>query len=359
MARDVSFKYQYLTGISAAQVARLRSSPAELSKFLAKNPGHGLNRYWQAVPYLITGRATSLKEPLRWFTGGGEVLGRNDAGRIRYLSPDKVARLAAALADESPDELGHTHYDEAAMDEAGVYPGRWVQDGEDFDQLGTIRELYSYVRDFLMARKRDRKGVVIYQKEEVAFTEEEDEATPAAPKAPAPPAPAAAQAVGAVVLIGDKGRWYTRGDAAAHPKATPNTLRDADAATARLGYRHVGDFAAEGTDVLRAYVSEDGTVVAIAYFSDLGLGSWTFLGRLEGGALVVASDAFTQEVKKVKLFGLSLSKATPAALHASVLERRALLVKSHGAPVVLESSLRSAAHAWDSYGLKFRIGRRR
>jgi len=64
MARDVSFKYQYLTGISAAQVARLRSSPAELSKFLAKNPGHGLNRYWQAVPYLITGRATGLKEPL-------------------------------------------------------------------------------------------------------------------------------------------------------------------------------------------------------------------------------------------------------------------------------------------------------
>ena len=100
-------------------------------------------------------------------------------------------------------------------------------------------------------------------------------------------------------------------------------------------------------------------MVAIAYFSDLGLGSWTFLGRLEGGALVVASDAFTQEVKKVKLFGLSLSKGKPAALHASVLERRALLAKSHGAPVVLESSLRSAAHAWDSYGLKFRIGRRR
>lgn len=359
MARDVIFKYQYLTGISAAQVARLRSSPAELSKFLAKNPGLGLNRYWQAIPYLITGRATGLKAPLRWFTGGGEVLGRNDAGPIRYLSPDRVARLADALADEPPDELGHTQYDEPAMDEAGVYPGRWVQDGEDFDQLGTIRELYSYVRDFLVACKRDRKGVVFCQKEEVAFTEEEHDASSAAPRAPGPPAPAPAQPVGAVVLIGDEGRWYTRADASAHPKATPKMLRDADAATAKLGYRHVGDFAAEGTDVLRAYVSEDGTVVAIAYFSDLGLGSWTLLGRLEGEALVLASDAFTQEVKKVKLFGLSLSKAKPAALHASVLERRASLAKSHGAPVVLESNLRSAAHAWDSYGLKLRIGRRR
>jgi hypothetical protein len=363
MTRDVSLKCQYFTGISPAQVARLRSSPGELARLLAAHPGCGLNRYWQAVPYLIAGRVTGLEEPLRWLTGGGEVLGRNGAGPIRYLAPAQVARLAEVLADEPPEELGHTQYDEAAMDAAGVYPGRWVQDGQDFDQLGTIRELYSYVREFLMARKRDRKGVVIYQKEEVAFAEpDEDEATMPAPKATEPPGSAPVppeRPVGAVVLIGDEGRWYTRADASTHPKATKTLLRDADAATARLGYRHVGDFAAEGTDVLRAYVSGDRTVVAIAYFSDRGLGSWTFLGRLEGGGLVVASDAFTQEVKKVKLFGLSLSTATPADLHASVLERRASLAKSHGAPVLLESSLRAAAHAWDTYGLKFRIGRRR
>jgi len=75
-------------------------------------------------------------------------------------------------------------------------------------------------------------------------------------------------------------------------------------------------------------------------------------------ALVVASDAFTQEVKKVKLFGLTLSTAQPAALHASVLERRAGLAKTQGASVVLEASLRSAAHAWDTYGLRFKIGKR-
>jgi len=109
MARDVIYKCQYVTGASDTQVTRLRSAPAELSTFLKKNPGQGLDRYWHAVPYLIAGRATGLKEPLRWFTGGGEVLGRNDAGPIRYLSPDRVARLAEAVAEEPPDELGHTN----------------------------------------------------------------------------------------------------------------------------------------------------------------------------------------------------------------------------------------------------------
>jgi len=183
---------------------------------------------------------------------------------------------------------------------------------------------------------------------------DEGDAAPAASTATAAPAPE--RAVGDVILIGDEGRWYTRADASAHPQATKKLLGDAAAATAKLGDRHVGDFAAEGTDVLRAYVSADGSVVATAY---RGLGSWTFLGRLAGGALVVASDAFTQEVENVKLFGLSLSKGTPADLHASVLERRPALAKSHGAPVVLESSRRSAAHAWDTYGLKSRVGRRR
>ena len=358
MARDVKFKCQHFTGTSPDQVERLRSSPGELAEFLARHPGHGLGRYWQAVPYLITGRTTGVKEPLRWLAGGGEVIGRTDAGPVRYLSPARVARLADALAAEPPDELGHTEYDEAAMDAARVYPRRWVRDGEDFDQLGTIRELYSYVREFLIARKADRKGVVIYQTEESAFSEaDEGDAARAASKATAAPAPE--RAMGDVIPIGDEGRWYTRADASAHPQATKKLLGDADAATAKLGYRHVGDFAAEGTDVLRAYVSADGTVVAMAYLSDRGLGSWTFLGRLAGGALVVASDAFTQEVKKVKVFGLSLSKGTPADLHASVLERRPALAKSHGAPVVLESSRRSAAHAWDTYGLKSRVGRRR
>ena len=356
MSREVVFQNQYWIGASPEHAARLRSAPEKLSSFLSENSAHGLGRWWQAVPYLITGRAKGVKEPIRWFTAGGVTLGKSDAGPIRWLAPEQVARLAEALADEPPDELGQDHYDEAAMDAAGVYPKRWVRDGESYDQLGTIRELYSYVREFLAARKRDGKGVIVFLKKEVAFTEEE-EGEDTAPFTT--PAPAGERPVGAVVLIGDEGQWYTRADAAAHPNVARKMLSDADSALAKIGYRHVGDFAIEGADVLRGYVSADGTIVAIAYFSERGLGSWTFLGRLEGGALVVASDAFTQELAKRKLFGLSLAKAGPAELHASVAERRGELAKRHGAPVVLESSLRSAIHAWDTYRVKSRTGRRR
>lgn len=357
MTRDVIFRYQYFTGVTESQVPRLRSSPAELATFLKRNAGRSLGQYWHAVPYLITDRTTNVKEPLRWFTDGGETLGRNEAGEIRYLSPARVARLAEALADEPPDELGHTQYDVAVMDAAGVYPRRWVRDGTDNDLLGTIRELYSYVREFLLARKRDRKGVIIYLKAELAFTEDESEEVPAPPPRPAPaPAPPPAD----VVLVGSHGTHYARGDASAHPAIPPKLLRQVDTALTQLGYRHVGDFSmAPSTDVLRAYLSDDRTVVAIAYLSELGWGSTTCLAPLAGDALVAASDAFVMEIKKVKLFAASLSGAKPAALHASVLERRPQLAKKHGAPVALPPTLAAAVGVWASYGAKFQIGPRR
>ena len=356
MSRDVIFRCQYFTGVLESRVANLRSDPVELANFLKENPGPGLDRYWHAVAYLITGQASRLKEPVRWFTGGGEVLGRNDAGEIRYLSPDRVGRLAKVLAKESPDELGHTQYDEQAMDEAGVYPQRWVRDATNYDQLGTIRELYSYVREFLMSCEREQNGVIIYLKEERAFTEEEDEVTPPTPAAPAQ---ARVQPAGEAVLVGAHGKQYMRADACAHPNVTPQMLQEAGAVMQGLGYVHVGDMFGYGTDVMRAYISKDRTVVALAYFSERGLGSWTFLAPLQEGALVVASDAFTQEIKKTKLFGLSLSKSTPAALHASVLERRVALSRSHGGPVILQPNLAAAAAVWDMYGAKSRIGWRR
>ncbi len=100
MTRDVVFQYQHFVGVSEAQVTRLRSNPAELSTFLKRHAGQSLGQYWHAVPYLITGQATGVREPLRWFMDGGEILGRNEAGKIRYLSPARVARLAEALDSE-------------------------------------------------------------------------------------------------------------------------------------------------------------------------------------------------------------------------------------------------------------------
>ena len=49
----------------------------------------------------------------------------------------------------------------------------------------------------------------------------------------------------------------------------------------------------------------------------------------------------------MQFFGATLSRGTPDALHASVLERRAKLGKKYGAPVVLEPTLAAAAGLWE------------
>ena len=126
-------------------VAALRSDAAALAKFL-ESPNvsrTGLGVYWHVVPYLMEGIAKGYDEPYHWFIEGGEVIGKNAAGDVRYLTPDQVALLNEKLQNEEPDELGYDDFDEEKLDAKGIYPTRWVRDGENADLLGSIRESYS------------------------------------------------------------------------------------------------------------------------------------------------------------------------------------------------------------------------
>jgi hypothetical protein len=108
--------------------------------------------------YLFAEGAKDIREPVLWLTTGGEVLGRNEFGEVRYLAPDPAALLAKAFADESPDELGHGVYDEAEMDTAGVYPRFWERLVRTYDPLGKLRELFSYARTFHEALSPGSQG---------------------------------------------------------------------------------------------------------------------------------------------------------------------------------------------------------
>lgn len=118
----------------------------------------GLGIYWHGVQYLLAGRAQGVRGPLAWFTTGGENVSRTPAGPARYLSPEQVREWAAALAEEPPDELGDGVYDPPAMDRDGVYSGTWVRDAKNTDPLGTMRELYSYLREFVIRQGKARKA---------------------------------------------------------------------------------------------------------------------------------------------------------------------------------------------------------
>lgn len=346
-----------ILSLTPADAARLRRSPAALAKGLRRQSGRSsLGRYWHGVQYLLSGGAVDIGEPLVWLTGGGEVLGRNDLGEVRYLPPAPTARLAEAFVDELPDELGHGVYDEAAMDEAGIYPGCWRRLAQTYDPLGTLRELYSYARTFLQDCVRDKQGIVLFLEEEQedfddADSDDADGEDGAAPPAAGPPEPTSS---GETILMGDQGRRYTAASAAGPIPA--ELLARVDAELGALGYGPVGDFIMApilAGGFVRSYVSADRTCAGFVILSpERGVASTTFSSRLPGDALVQVSDAFLLEFRKVKFFGSTVSRGTPAQLHAALLERRAALEKKLGPAVALAATLETTAALFELWWSK-------
>jgi len=355
MSPTVTLRLQHWSHASPKQASELRSSAPAVAEFLKSDrvPRVGLGVYWHAVPYLIEGIPTNLDEPYRWFIEGGEVIGTNDAGDVRYLSPAQVASLSKALKDEQPDELGYGNWDEAKMDRLGIYPRRWVHDGRDADQLGTVRELYSYVRGHIEAARKTKAGVVIHLTHEVVT--DDDEVAPSDTNnenaVASPETPTSSLPPGDVVLVGKSGRTYYRADASNHPRGTPKVLREADSAMAKAGLHPVGDFTpgSDPGDTIRTYLSGDHTVVAIFYLSEHAVGGYQLFSQLKEDALVSASNAFVVQVTKRRFFAEFLQNVDPTTLHTALLARRAKLVKKHGPPVAFAPTLETCVGVWEGH----------
>ena len=350
-----------ILSVASKDVPSLRASPSALSKLLRRKTGRSsLGRYWHGVQYLLAGGAKEIREPLLWLTNGGEVLGRNGLGEVRYLAPHQVAPLAKAFADESPDDLGDSVYDEAAMDAAGVYPGCWEKLARTYDPLGTLRELYSYAREFFEARVKDGKGVVLFLGEEdEEFDEEDFEDDDKGATAQAVPEAAPVAPTG-TIFTGGGGRYYTRADASS--LVLGSLLQQVDADLTGLGYSHVGDFTgvhpALAGGVARSFLSSDRTSAAFVLMSaERGVASTAFSSRLPGDALVQVSDAFMLEKKKMKFFASTVSRGTPAVLHAALLDRRRALEGKHGAAVAIAPTLEALVELFELYWSKITGGR--
>jgi hypothetical protein len=201
---------------------------------------------------------------------------------------------------------------------------------------------------------RRREGLIVHFENEAYDDAEPDspselDSPPAAPETAGPAAPPP----GDVIFASEPGRRYFKADAAAHPSGKPAALRAVDAAMTRAKMRHVGDIITpdDPTDVLRGFVSQDGTVVAILYLSNFGVGGYRFYSRLKD-ALVVSSDAFIVQMKKFGFFADFLQGAEPATLHDAVITRRKTLEKKHGKPIVFEPTLAAVASAWEEQHLR-------
>jgi hypothetical protein len=347
MARQLTLKRQTFTDVSRQDIERARGNPETLSELIS-GPARwrtSLDVYWHVVPYLLTGLPQNMNEPYCWFIEGGEIVGANEAGDIRYLSPAHVMVLAAALENETPDELGELTFDEAEMDRHNIYPGRWVRWSETSDHLGTVRELYSYLREMITQRMQ-ASGLLIHFED---YTIEDDDPEPEAPGTPPTLDSATGGPPGKPLFTGVEDNRYHEADASKHPKVSTEILRDIDAEMKASGYSVTGDFTtSENPDhTIRCYISDDRTVIAIKYISAHAVGGYRFYSKLDDGSLVVSSDAFIREVKKAGYFADFLQNQPPAALHAALLARRAKLEKKRGKAIVFADDLVTAANMWE------------
>ena len=345
-SRSRDLRCATLVAVSSARAAELRRDPSTaVSLREGTREEVGLAHYWHGVQYLLAGRAKGVRGPLAWLSGGGEEVATTPGGPIRYLTPDHVNQLAAAVAEVEPDDLGDDVYDEAAMDAAGVYPGRWVRSGESFDPLGTMRELYSYLRTFLAKQAKAKHGVAIVMTLEPA---PDDDAAPPETSVPDPrPSAVAPAASGALLLAGASGRRYERVEG-----KPPTAL---DATFAGLGYRPLGNIVilpVLADSVVRSYRADDGKAVAACVMKGDQAASTTFLALLAKGAVLVVSDAFVLEKVKKRVFATMMSKAKPAELDTTLRKRLAELEKAQGTPVTMPTDLVSAAKAWEAWWAK-------
>jgi Domain of unknown function (DUF1877) len=84
--------------------------------------GLSIEKSWQVIHYLLTGRTDQAPPPLgNAILGGVEIGQERDYGRIRFLTPVQIREVAEALAAVSRDDLSR-HFDLARMTIANVYP---------------------------------------------------------------------------------------------------------------------------------------------------------------------------------------------------------------------------------------------
>lgn len=123
--------------VDAPTLERLRASPDEVEAFLFPDDGDSepehyaeVDKAWHGIHYLLAGDADFVDTPAGWAVMGGREIGEDMGyGPARWLDPEQVRRVAAALPDV---EAFSARYAPEALARNGVYPDViWLRDGDE------------------------------------------------------------------------------------------------------------------------------------------------------------------------------------------------------------------------------------
>jgi hypothetical protein len=117
----------------------LQSEPGEIEDYLYPDDGDSepphsidIDKSWHGLHYLLTGQAEGGPEPFSLAVQGGQEFGPEVGyGPARYLTPEQVQHVAAALGRTSAQSLVD-RFDPQDMEAKAIYPEViWVRDNED------------------------------------------------------------------------------------------------------------------------------------------------------------------------------------------------------------------------------------
>lgn len=152
--------------IDAPTLERLRASPDKLEAFLYPDDEDGepeqgacIEKAWHGIHYLLAGDADFVDTPAGWAVLGGTEFGDDKGGRrVRWLAPDDVRRVAAALPGV---QMFSDRYAPELMNRDAIYPeGVWVRDGDNARDY--LVEHYETLLAFYRAAAERGDGVLLW-----------------------------------------------------------------------------------------------------------------------------------------------------------------------------------------------------
>lgn len=155
------------SAISAKELDAIQDDESLLDEFLYPDNDEGepentvdVDKAWHGIHYVLNGTSGEAEGPLGQAVLGGEVIGEDQGmGPARYLTPQQVKDIAAALDALSMDEF-KARYKPIEMTAAEIYPEIiWERDDE--DALDYLIENYQVMVSFYRDAAARGDGVIL------------------------------------------------------------------------------------------------------------------------------------------------------------------------------------------------------
>lgn len=119
-----------------------------------------LAKAWHGVHYLLCGRREPAPEPLGQAVCGGSEIGANNGyGPARWLDPEAVGGIAAALGQSGLEAAMRARFDTAEMTRLGIYPGGWEAE----DRAWLIKNFRALRKFYAAAGKAEHAVVTVIE----------------------------------------------------------------------------------------------------------------------------------------------------------------------------------------------------